>query len=412
VLTARWRLRARRTTPTEPGTYRLASSIQLPWSIGLATLLILAVAIAVLVGRTGESTLRVPQVVLDYQEQITRDAAQSVRRSLNEGVGDLDELAQVLAALGSTRSSELDGPLREFARAHGRYRSVIGIDSRGRIVAQAGPAPPRSALTSPPIHLERPAVREVPRASGKAPLIEQMAPVTAAGSPIRALVAYYDPGFMRFPLEVSKPGNAWVVNARGLAVGARVSARPRLGSLPRRRLRQAARRAISNLSGAHSVGGSLDTQEVVGYAPVSGTGPAGRLGWGVVATRDVAGFSLPQTETRRQALMAGVVLGVLAVLLFGWLYVVLVSPLLRLQREAERLSHGDLSRNVEVVRYDEIGLVARSLERLRIRLIRDRVRTEARSAGDRAVHAARSASGNGKRRQRTATGMRNGPGAG
>jgi HAMP domain-containing protein len=404
---ARWRLRARRTKTFEPATYRLASSIRLPWSIGLVTLLILALGIAVLVGRTGESTIRVPQVVLDYQEQITRDAAQSVRRSLNEGVGDLDELARVLATLDSTRSSQLHAPLREFARAHDRYTSVTAIDSRGAIVARAGQAPPRSADVSPPINLERPALREVPRASGNAPLIQQFTPVTTTGSPVRALVAYYDSGFMRFPLEVARPGNAWVVNPRGLAVGARVRTSPKLGPLPRQRLRQAAGRAISNESGAHSVGGSIDTQEVVGYAPVTGSGPAGELGWGVVANRDVAGFSLPQTETRRQALMVGVGLAVLALLVFGWLYVVVVSPLLRLQREAERLAHGDLSRHVPVVRYDEIGLVARSLERLRIRLIRDRVRSDAAWVGGKTGRAARN--GNRKRGHKSATAGRYGP---
>jgi methyl-accepting chemotaxis protein len=187
-------------------------------------------------------------------------------------------------------------------------------------------------------------------------------------SRVAALVGYYDAAFMRFGLDVSRPGNAWVVNGRGQAVGRRVGRR-RLETLPRATLRNAAVRGASDRTGARSVGGSIDTQEVVGYAPVSGLGPAGGLGWSVVAARDVGSFSLPQTDARRQALMAGVAVGVLVLLIFGWLYLMVIGPLLRMQREAERLAHGDLSHSVEVVRYDEIGLIGRALERLRVRLI-------------------------------------------
>lgn len=93
--------------------------------------------------------------------------------------------------------------------------------------------------------------------------------------------------------------------------------------------------------------------------------------------------------------MAGVVLGVLALLIFGWLYIVVVWPVSRLQREAERLAYGDLSQNVEVIRYDEIGLIGRALERLRILLIRNRMQ---RGPG--------SPSGNGKPPQQPRLGSR------
>jgi hypothetical protein len=365
------RPRARRTDPAGAGTYRLASSIRLPWSIGLVGLLILAVATAVLVGRTDESTLRVPQAVLDYQEQVVRDAAQSVRRSLNEGVTDLDGLGRVLAAQGSLKPADLDGALDEFWQAHRRYTSLAAVDSRGAVLARAGPAPPPDRLATATPLVSDPGMHEVPRATGEEPMIEQFVPVTAARSRVRALIAQYDPAFMRFGLEVSRPGPAWVLNQRGQILGTRVG-HARLGTLPRIALRKAAARG-TGASGAQSVGGSFDTQEVVGYAPMAGPGPAGRLRWAVVATRDVGSFALPQTDVRRQGLMAGVALGVLALLIFGWLYIVVVSPVLRVQREAERLAHGDLSKAVEVIRYDEVGLIARSLERLRINSIRKRV---------------------------------------
>jgi HAMP domain-containing protein len=371
--------RARRTNPGELGAYRLASSVKLPWGIGLSALLILAAASAVLVGRTGESTLRVPQAVLDYQEQIAHDAAQATRRSLNAGVRDLDQLARVAASAEATDLPHLRASLLEFAQSHGRYTSVVAVDGRGRVLVLAGSAPPQVGLGSQAPRVVGPGMREVPQPSGKRPLIQQFAPVTAARSRVRTLIGYYDPSFMQFPLDVSRPGHAWVVNRRGQTVGAR-GARPVLGSLPSLRLREAAVRAVSNISGAQSIGGSIESQEVVSHVPVTGGGPAGQLGWGVVATRSVSSYALPHTEARRQGVIVGVVLGVLAILIFAWLYVVVLKPLIRLQEEAERVAYGDLSNSVEVVRYDEIGLVARALERLRVTLIRKRVQSMPRKA--------------------------------
>jgi hypothetical protein len=365
-------MRARRTNPGEPGTYRLASSIKLPWSIGLAALLIVALAIAVLVGRTGESTIRVPAVVLDFQEQITRDAAQSVRRSLNEGVNNINQFANLLAATRASSRSELQGRVSAFSRSQGRFTSLYAIDSRGTVLARTGPAPSRRELQAS--FAGRPGMREIPQPNGAAPMIQLFAPMPASGSRVKAVVGHYDTSFMKFPLDVSRPGDAWVVNERGQAVGGR-TVQSRLGPLPRLALRSAASQAISNVSGARSVGGSIDAQEVVGYAPVTGAGPAGGLRWGVVATRSVNSFSLPQTEARRHALLAGAVLGVITILVFGWLYIVVVSPVMRLQREAERVAYGDLSKSVHVIRYDEIGLIGRALERVRIGLIRARVRS-------------------------------------
>ena len=369
-------LRAHRTNPGEPETYRLASSIKLPWSIGLAALLVVALATAVLVGRTGESTIRVPDVVLDFQEQITRDAAQSVRRSLNEGVNNMNQLADLLAATRASSHAELQGRVSDFSRSQPRFTSVYAIDSRGAVLARTGAAPARRELQAP--YSRGAGMLEVPQPNGAAPLIQVFAPVTAPSSRVKAVIGNYDTSFMKFPLDVSRPGDAWVVNERGQAVGGR-TVQARLGPLPRLALRKAAGRAISNVSGAESVGGSIDMQEVVGYAPVSGAGPAGQLRWGVVGTRSVNSFSLPQTEARRHALLAGAVLGVVTILVFGWLYIVVVSPVMRLQREAERVAYGDLSKSVHVIRYDEIGLIGRALERVRIGLIRARVRAPAQT---------------------------------
>ncbi len=92
-----------------------------------------------------------------------------------------------------------------------------------------------------------------------------------------------------------------------------------------------------------------------------------------MSARDVQSISLPQTDFRRNAVLLASILGLLTVLIFGWIHVMVLRPLGSLQAEAERIAYGDLRAPVEIRRYDEIGLVARSLERIRILLIRRRM---------------------------------------
>ena len=146
--------------------------------------------------------------------------------------------------------------------------------------------------------------------------------------------------------------------------------------LRRQVLRSAAARAATGESGVVRAGGSFSTQEVVAYTPVAGGGPGGELGWSVVTARNVKTASLPQSEARREAVVAGVVVALLGTGLMAWLWLVVIRPTLRLQREAERIAYGDLSKPVEIIRYDEIGLASRALERIRVLLIRRRSQGE------------------------------------
>lgn len=361
--------RARRTSPGEPRTYRLANSVRLPWGLGLAALLLLGITTVVLFSRGSERALRVPNVVLDYQEGITNEAAQSVRRGVNEGVDDLAELGVALEVAAAPTRPQLQRTLLRVSELHGRYLSLALIDASGSVVASVGTAPDlgRLELEFP---VKEPGMADaVLDASGDALMIPQFAPARVGGDRWTVL-GLYDPGFLRFPLEPTLPGSGWVVNRDGLVLGG-VDEAPALATLPRSSLRDAAA-ASGTGSGVEVVGGSLDDQEIVGYGPVSGVGPAGQLGWGVVAARAVDSFSLPETDARRQGVLFGIVLVILALIVFAWLYIVILQPVFRLQLEAERLAFGDLSKPVEVVRYDEIGLVARALERVRILLIRKR----------------------------------------
>ena len=111
----------------------------------------------------------------------------------------------------------------------------------------------------------------------------------------------------------------------------------------------------------------------------------GLLLLGIAAGALIAGGRedlLPQREARPQALAFGLLLLAISLGTFGWLYAMLLKPLRRLGRDAERLAYGDLREPIEIRRYDEIGLIAHSLERVRLVLLRRIERDEARVFGE------------------------------
>jgi len=91
---------------------------------------------------------------------------------------------------------------------------------------------------------------------------------------------------------------------------------------------------------------------------------------------------LPQRGARHQALAFGLVLLAISLGTFGWLYAMVLKPLRRLGRDAERLAYGDLRQPIEIRRYDEIGLIAHSLERVRLVLLRRIERDQADARGE------------------------------
>lgn len=393
-------LRARRGQRSPQRAYRLANSIRLPWAVGLVILLLAAVATATLVGQTGDRPLSVPRALLDAQEGVTVATAQSVRRSLNEGVTDLEEFGVVVPAAavqsesqarskgqrvrGGREASREPAPnpdqfgaaVRSFAAIHGRYRSVYVRDRSGALIARTGDAPVPAAASPAGA---QPAMQDAsPEGRQRTPLVLQQAPLARGGALAGTVFARYDTTFLRFPLDVASPGNAWVVNQVGQVVGS-LGDRPRMVLLPRGELRDAALRGAAGQVGARSVGGTLERQEIIAWAPVSGFGPAGKPRWAVVTDRSLTSFSLPQTDARRQGLLAGVVVGALTLSVFGWMYIIILRPVAQLQRDAERLAFGDLSRSIQVIRYDELGLVARALERIRVLLIRSKLKERAGS---------------------------------
>jgi hypothetical protein len=367
----RARLLVARRGPSAPRAYRLATSIRVPWIVGVSALLLLAIASVLLLGRSPGGRVGVPRPVVDDQAVMTQEAAQAVRRSLNEGVDDLTEAAAFVGGLNALTAGQPDqvtlrSALYSLASSHQRYVSLYVLRTDGQVLARLGTDPqPELLVTGPPF--EDPGMEIHFGANGE-PTVAQFAPIPGSGNGGLALVGLYDPTFLQFPLEGFGPGNLWIIDRQGRVVAATPPGSS-LRSIPARSLDEAEARGKGGDTGATVV----ENEFIVGFAPVRGGGPAGSTGWVVVSSRRVAELPLPQLNARRQGLVFGLILFMLTVFVFSWLYVVVIAPVLSVQREAERLAFGNLSEGVNVVRYDEIGLIARSLERIRILLIKRRV---------------------------------------
>lgn len=346
-----------------PAGQRLASSIRLPWLVGLATLLTLATIVGLLAGRD-PGQAGVQRAVLDAQEATAVGSAQQVRRSLNEGSDDLLQVARVLASQqqGDAVPSELAlTALRSTAQWHFRYLALGLVDARtGRTVLGV----PGERVAAPLGRL--PDDRRVVQVLDDGRLVESV-PIRDRG---RLLVAaVYDPAFL-YPNLVPRPRAAYVVDDR-LRVVAAPGARGLNEPLPEKALREAAE-VGAQTSGARATTTGPGLSTVLAYAPVEGVGPAGRAGLGVVIVREVSTREGAPTF-RLGGVLAALLLAAVTSGLFWWLHVALMRPVLSLQQAAERVGYGDLSRPVVVDRYDEVGKAGRALERLRLALIRAQV---------------------------------------
>jgi HAMP domain-containing protein len=358
------RLRARRTDAREERTYRLANTIRLPFAVGVVGFLVLALGVALLVGRVEESELQVPGAVRELQASVASEVGESIRRGLNEAVDDLTQLAAHLE-----RAEDPAPALSAFAAIHGRYDAVYVLDEGGAVTARAGSVEPDLSLVDGR-RIDEAGLHAAFADDGSDATIVMYAPIAGGRGTV---VAQYSRAFLQYAMAVATPGDAWLVSDEARVIaglgGAAVG-----GRLPLEALDRAAQRAGAGSDGAEVAAGGALTRDVVAWVPVDGVGPAGGQEWGVVTVRRVEAAGLGAPQKRGAAIGFGGALAVATLLLFGWLRAVLVRPILDVQREAERLAYGDLSTPVDTARNDEIGAIARGLERIRVLLIRSRAR--------------------------------------
>lgn len=342
---------------------RLSSSVWLPWLVGLAVLLLLSVSSMLLVGRDrGQEGVSEPVIL--GQERVATAGAQFFRRSANEAVADVAVAAAQLVAAPAA----LQGTLDQMLASQERWSSVAIVSaSDGAVLASAGDGPAATILGDSPSLLEGISVVDV----GARALLVSHAPLVRAGQPDAVVVGVSDRLIVDSALAVGQPGVAWVMDDRGRVLAANGVDPADSGALGDD-VAGAAGRGSDGSTGSFVPEVSGGTAQVVSWAPVSGRGPAGSLGWSVVVMRTVGDLVEPDTRYRVPGELFGLSLAVVALIVFGWIRWRVLRPISRLENVAERVAYGDLSRAVPVIRYDEVGQIARALERVRLQLIRRR----------------------------------------
>lgn len=345
---------------------RQASSIKIPWALGVLLFGAIAILSVLAFGRTPQHAL--PSAVHEAYEVAARESAQDVRRSLNEGIDDLGLVIEALVAENTIDDKTLDKVTGSHRGLQTRYHSIIVMDEDTEILARIGRKPAKDAMLFDAFEGKAgiaPAVEH----DGEV-LVHQYVPFPkpAQGGRPLAIVGTYDVKLIRNQLEAFAPGDAWIVDDSNRIVVARGSFIA-MSEIPGRDHREAATIAGRSGTGTIEVPGSSARGEIVAYSPVAGIGPAGELGWSVVTARSTDVISSPETNSRRIGYLLALGIVIATVIVFGWFWVQVISPIDKLEADADRIAYGDLGAPVRAIRYDEIGVIARALERIRISFI-------------------------------------------
>jgi HAMP domain-containing protein len=322
----------------ERATKRRRTGMAPVFATGLATLVVFGWSAGVLL-IAGRQEVAVPGTVVTSIRNQTTAATEALRRSLNDGLADLT----ALAAVKDVRSS-----LDELIGGQSRYRSVYLADEAGRATSVAGRAPLRTTEplpTQPGLDLRR----------GDTPV-----PVLFASTPLpdgQALVGEFDLDHIARLLGRA-PGSVQLVD-NGLRTIAATDGFIAFDDLSAE-LRDSAIESGKGRPVARTQEGTTGRAVIVS-APLRG-GASGRLGWKVVAEQPVSDLALPGNELRRNAMVAALVAALLALLLFGWHYLLLIRPLRRVAAAADEIVAGRYKAVIYPQHQDQIGTIASCLE--------------------------------------------------
>ncbi|TDV48784.1 hypothetical protein [Actinophytocola oryzae] len=291
------------------------------WAVGAGLFLCLAATAAAAALSTPDDG--VPRGVTADQQARTELAANQVRRAIDGGTADLAAVAAGIEALPAAGT-----PARLLSRlvsTRSRYRGAAYLSPTGEVRARAG-APVDTAVDITP----------APAVLVRAPHVSVSVPV--GGTRAGVLVAELAQDTLTAPLS----GGTHLFDAGGRDLDT--------GSMTATAVPLPAARPGSAL---RDVGGR---PAVVTWAPVEG-----QPGLTVVTDRPEP----PHGEERHELLLFGVLVATLAVVVFGWLHVLVIAPLAALAKAEARLARGETGEPVIVRRFDHLGLIARDLERLR-----------------------------------------------
>jgi HAMP domain-containing protein len=313
-----------------------------PWlAIGLTTVAVLGWSAGVAF-TVGSREVAVPDTVVSSIRDQTTAATEALRRSLNDGLADLTSLA------GGGRPEQVRSSLDELFAGQSRYRSVYLVDDAGRATSVVGREPLRTAEPLP----AEPGLN-LRRAGAPVPVLFANAPLPNG----QALVGEFDLDHIARLLGRA-PGSVQLVDS-GLRTIAATEGFIAFADLSVE-LRDSAIESGGGRPVARTQEGT-NGQAVIVSAPLRG-GASGKLGWKVVAEQPVTDLALPGNETRRNAMVAALVAALLALLLFGWQYLLLIRPLRRVAGAADEIAAGRYDSVVYPQHQDQIGTIASCLE--------------------------------------------------
>ncbi|MCE7004274.1 hypothetical protein LWC34_15725 [Kibdelosporangium philippinense] len=284
----------------------------------------------------GGGVPKVPDSVVSGHRSQVGNAAETISRTVNDGLADLRSVAGLN---GAKDPSSLLPVVRELAGQE-RFRSVYVVDQQGLVTSTSAGRPPlRGINVLPP----DPGVR-LQDTAGRVPVLFAHA-LLAGGN--YTLVAEFDVDHLSDLLRRA-PGQVRLVNSELNTLAATD------GFVAFEQLRgEDARRGVTDALAGRSIarvdGVGLDRSVITARA-------VDDLPWAVVSTKPVRELSLPGNEVRNRAMLVALVGGLLAVLLFGWHYLVLVRPLRAVA------AAGKFTDVIYPQRQDQIGTIACCLE--------------------------------------------------
>ena len=355
--------------------------------MGLRNRIMLLVAIGLLVATVPLGVMGLGMVraatdqVLQERLSLTRATADQLGRQLGLGWRQLDQIS-IQVASGWTV-----GPPQAVERTLAVHSAVLPlfsgglflVDRNGRLLAQA-PASPRLRIPSLP---RSPALEAVftarkPQSSGiewtadKRPVVFLAVPIVASGDlvvgAVGGVIDLSEPTLVTFISGVAQgaSGHAAIVAHDGQVLASTDEAELFTRNEHPDFFAQfiAAGRPLVGPAWEDHGPGVVNETHIMAFAPIA------TVPWGL-------GIGQSEQETfgpirrLRDRVIGFEILVLIAALLFAWMDTSAVAgPLDALKKASERIASGDLDHSVNVRRADEIGLLARSFETMRLQLRR------------------------------------------
>jgi hypothetical protein len=293
------------------------------------------------VATLGSGTVRVPDSVVSGHRSQVGNTVETIHRTVDDGLTDL----RSVAALNGAKDPASLLPVVQELAGQERFRSVYVIDESGVVTPTSAGRPPLRGTNVLPSDAS---VRLQDNA-GRVPVLFAHSLLTGGQY---TLVAEFDIDHLSDLLRRA-PGRARLVDSE-LRTLAATDGFVAFEQLSGDRARQGVTDALSGRPAARVDGDGGDRSVIVARSVED-------LPWAVVSEKPVRELSLPGNEVRRGALLVALIGALLAILLFGWHYLVLIRPL-RTVAAAGKFADGKPTDVIYPQRQDEIGTIACCLE--------------------------------------------------